>query len=201
LLEERINDAKQLTHFRVNLDVSYDLRGADPAVFAQALERAIQSAVGNGLLSPASDEVAEPVEVDSWTSEITLSSGEPPAITPEGTESGADFVLNAPFETAWITVDGASVHIKREDEGVVVDLYPKGAEDESLATMAVLHDDIEAAFCESMEVDYLGDAFESWRLANGIEPIDGLRHAERYETFRRFVKERPAAPAGEAPRG
>lgn len=32
-------------------------------------------------------------------------------------------------ECAWITVDNASVCVKRTDEGVVVDLYPLGLED------------------------------------------------------------------------
>lgn len=33
-------------------------------------------------------------------------------------------------ESLWLTVGLASLHIKRTDEGVIVDLFAKGAEDE-----------------------------------------------------------------------
>lgn len=39
-----------------------------------------------------------------------------------------DYVLNPEDAFCWITVGNISVYLKRTDEGVVVDLYPKGDE-------------------------------------------------------------------------
>ena len=41
-----------------------------------------------------------------------------------------DYILNDDFSSVWITVNSVSVHLKRTDEGVVVDLYKKGEEHE-----------------------------------------------------------------------
>ena len=41
----------------------------------------------------------------------------------------ADYVLPPELERVWITVDNISVHVKRNDEGVSVTLYPTGQED------------------------------------------------------------------------
>jgi hypothetical protein len=39
-------------------------------------------------------------------------------------ESGIDYVLPEDQQSVWITVGNISVYIKRNDEGVSVDLYP-----------------------------------------------------------------------------
>lgn len=51
------------------------------------------------------------------------------------TPEGVDYTLHPEATSCWITVDNISVYIVRTDEGVVVDLYPKGreAEDPALA--------------------------------------------------------------------
>lgn len=44
---------------------------------------------------------------------------------------GHGYVLRPDGQCAWLTVDNASVAVKRTDEGVVVDVYPLGLEDDS----------------------------------------------------------------------
>jgi len=45
-----------------------------------------------------------------------------------------DYTLSPPHESCWITVDTVSVYIRRTDEGVAIDLFPKGREmNDSLA--------------------------------------------------------------------
>lgn len=55
---------------------------------------------------------------------------EAPALKPV---SSNEYELTAKQPAAWVTVDTISVSITRTDEGVVVDLYAKGKEDDSLA--------------------------------------------------------------------
>jgi hypothetical protein len=46
-----------------------------------------------------------------------------------------DYTLDPDAISCWITVDNISVYIVRTDEGVVVDLFPKGGEaDECIAS-------------------------------------------------------------------
>lgn len=53
-----------------------------------------------------------------------------PLISRESGPDG-DYVANlAKNEALWLTVANASLHIKRTDEGIVVDIWPKGREDE-----------------------------------------------------------------------
>ena len=52
----------------------------------------------------------------------------------------SDFTLKTEARSCWITVDNISVYIVRTDEGVSVDLFPKGREgDESIAGTWALH--------------------------------------------------------------
>lgn len=45
-------------------------------------------------------------------------------------ENDNDYVLDEGARSVWITVDNISVYIHRTDEGVVVDLYALGVEDD-----------------------------------------------------------------------
>lgn len=47
---------------------------------------------------------------------------------------GAGYSLRSDAQTAWLTVDNASVAVKRTDEGVVVDVHPLGCEDADAIT-------------------------------------------------------------------
>ena len=55
-------------------------------------------------------------------------------------EGETDYILEPSATSCWITVDNISVYIVRTDEGVSVDLFPRGREgDESIAGTWVLH--------------------------------------------------------------
>jgi hypothetical protein len=50
------------------------------------------------------------------------------------TEGDTDYELNEDFKSCWITVNNISVYVCKTDEGVVVDLFPRGREaEESIA--------------------------------------------------------------------
>jgi hypothetical protein len=54
--------------------------------------------------------------------------------------SDSDYELPADQDSVWISVDNISVYVKRTDEGVVVDLFPKGMEmDDAIAGTYAFH--------------------------------------------------------------
>ena len=54
-------------------------------------------------------------------------------------ESDADYTLVEDHRGVWITVNNISVCITRTDEGVVVDLYGKGIEDQGTIATTYAH--------------------------------------------------------------
>lgn len=54
-------------------------------------------------------------------------------------ESESDYILNG--ESVWITVKGFSVLVKKTDEGVVVDIFAKGKENDDCITSTYAFDD------------------------------------------------------------
>jgi len=57
-------------------------------------------------------------------------------------DSESDYTLSKDCESVWITVENISVYIKRDEEGVAVDLFPKDKEcDESLAGTWLMYDE------------------------------------------------------------
>ena len=46
-------------------------------------------------------------------------------------QDGSDYTLRPSENSAWITVDGFSVYVKREDDGVLVDIFGKAREGEN----------------------------------------------------------------------
>lgn len=65
--------------------------------------------------------------------------GEAPALKPL---SSNEYALTAKANSAWVQVDGINVSVTRTDEGVLVDLYKKGAEDNSLAVAGLLFQEV-----------------------------------------------------------
>jgi hypothetical protein len=56
-----------------------------------------------------------------------------------------EYTLNKDAGSCWITIGNISVHLKRHDEGVSVDLFGRGAKDENIAGTWALYQDVEAA--------------------------------------------------------
>jgi len=88
------------------------------------------------------------------------------------TECGSDFVLDG--ASAWITVDSLSVYIKREAEGVVVDVFPAGAEGTgSLASTYAYFDEAEEVVCEELGISL--DDVLTWSGARYEEQSPDVR--------------------------
>lgn len=43
-------------------------------------------------------------------------------------EDYSDYVLKEEVRSVWITVDNLSIYVRRTDEGVAIDIYPRGME-------------------------------------------------------------------------
>lgn len=66
-----------------------------------------------------------------------------PALTPV---SSNEYELRPNERSAWIGVQGISVHVAQTDEGVIVDMYAKGHEDNALVGTALFfHEAAESA--------------------------------------------------------
>lgn len=66
------------------------------------------------------------------------------ALKKENKEVETDYTLHKKHNYCWITVDSFSVCIKREDEGVGVDIYGKGNEsDPPVASTYAFTDEVE----------------------------------------------------------
>ena len=62
--------------------------------------------------------------------------------TADNDDCATDFTLVG--ESAWITVNNLSVHIKKEHEGVVVDIYGRGSEcDDPIASTYAFYNEAE----------------------------------------------------------
>jgi hypothetical protein len=60
----------------------------------------------------------------------------------DGNCDGVDYTLRQTEKSVWISVNNLSVYIKREDEGVAVDIFPKGREGEQpIASTYGFYDD------------------------------------------------------------
>lgn len=62
----------------------------------------------------------------------------------------------------WIEAGNVAISIKRESEGVVVDMFPKGGASDSLATMAVFYEDAESAFMDENQINDDIDVATRW---------------------------------------
>lgn len=117
-----------------------------------------------------------------------LARREPPALVQENPdEAGSDFKL-VRGRGCWISMGAFSVHPYLTDEGVVVDIYAKSAEDESLASTYAFDSDAEAAFCEHHGMD-LNEALE-WAQGSTGSALESASSSQRMKWLRRYVEHR-----------
>jgi hypothetical protein len=126
---------------RLIMDVTYQLNGEPIAEMRRLLQRIVEMAAGEGLLT---GETAAEVEQYSARTE---NPDEPQAQVlisdhPEDTHCH-EYTLNKDAGSCWITIGNISVHLKRQDEGVAVDLFGRGAEGESIAGTWALYQEAE----------------------------------------------------------
>src|SRR5690606_1168657 len=79
-----------------------------------------------------------------------------PQIVADGEDYKANLERN---QCVWLAVAGASLAIKRTDEGIVVDVYPRGREDREASASAYVFDSgLEAELEEPHELMSVGDS-------------------------------------------
>ena len=132
------------------------------------------------LLAKKADHVEEPVQ-DRETPALVLDKPE---------ESGSDYVLQDGSPSCWIAVGSISVHVRRitdtGDESVIVDLYPRGAEDESLDSAFAFFQDAEEELCSDRGID-LDDVAE-WVGVHYQRNFEAEPAAARYEWIKRYLE-------------
>ena len=105
-------------------------------------------------------------------------------------ESGSDYVLQEGSPSCWITVGSISVHVRRNtdtgDEGVIVDLYARSEEDESLASTYAFFQDAEEEICTARGID-LDDVAE-WVGLHYQRNFEAEPAAARYEWIKRYLE-------------
>jgi hypothetical protein len=87
-------------------------------------------------------------------------------------------------QDCWVSIGAFVVHPKLTDEGVVVDVYAKGATDDTIASTWAMQEDAEAALCDQAGVD--SDDAEEWVHANSARPGYALP-AERWALLEKYV--------------
>lgn len=110
------------------------------------------------------------------------------ALTPDGKpgEFHRDYVLED-SESVWISVKGHSICIIPTDDGVIVDVYAKGAENGGTTASTYAFDtDAEATYCEDNEID-LDDVAE-WVGLHHMKNFDTESPVQRMDWLHRYVE-------------
>lgn len=132
------------------------------------------------LLAKKAAHVEEPVQ-DRETPALVL-------VKPE--ESVSDYVLQEGSPSCWITVGSISVHVRRNtdtgDEGVIVDLYARSEEDESIASTYAFFQDAEEEICTARGID-LEDVAE-WVGLHYQRNFEAEPAAARYDWIKRYLE-------------
>jgi hypothetical protein len=89
-------------------------------------------------------------------------------------------------QDCWLTLGAFVVHPNLTDEGIVVDVFAKGALDETIASTWAMQDDAEAALCEQECVDI--DDVADWTRDTHRVNLDGCSLAERWLWLERFIE-------------
>ena len=100
-------------------------------------------------------------------------------------EGGEDYVLKDGYGV-WLTVDSLSIRVHRTDEGVVVDMYGKGAEDSgSIGSTYAFYNDSEDALCERYGIEDIDQVAEWVGLHYGCN-FDKEPPAKRADWIQRY---------------
>lgn len=108
---------------------------------------------------------------------------------------GYTFVGSKERQRVWITIGSISAYIGPSDEGVIVDLFAKGAEDSSSLTSTYLHfQEAMDELCTSLEVEeeavatWFGSTFSEQTAARKAELVkEFAKRREEESTTRRYV--------------
>lgn len=167
----------------------------------RAQELGLKSADGSPLVLDQMSELLAAAEgfrnVHAYAA--ALARRDPPALEQEcPEESNCDYRL-VQGKGCWLTMGAFSVHPYLTDEGVVVDVYAKGAEDSSIASTWAMTQDAEAALCDWADVSV--EEVEAWAATQGVANFDALEPFARFDWVRRFSEHRKTAEQTSASSG
>jgi hypothetical protein len=91
----------------------------------------IRSDYVSACLSSAEQLKTDPFDLILFVQKILKEKEQNQALMMDSGQGGSDYTLRPSENSAWISVDEFSVHVKRGDDGVVIDVYGKGGEDEN----------------------------------------------------------------------
>lgn len=136
------------------------------------------------------DEV-EPDASPSTHTDQALNEPEAPALALQNPEeSSSDYVLRDDAPSCWITVGSISVHVRRNtdtgDEGVIVDLFPRGAEDDSMDSAYAFYQDAEEDLCTYHGID--SDDVAEWVGLHYRRNFEAEPAAARYDWIKRYLE-------------
>lgn len=162
-------------------DPEYGLDGCHAKIYSNGEIRAVVP------LKHTDDEIWSSLGNIEQLKQLVGAAGEyeAPVLEQDG-DCVSDFKLKADATSCWIAVDSISVYIKREAEGVVVDLFAKGAENESQASTYAYFTDSEEEI-----VSYHGfelDSVSEWVGQHYKVNFDAESPAKRMEWINRFVE-------------
>lgn len=101
---------------------------------------------------------------------------------------GVDYVLAPGHNLAWITVGNISVNIRRQDEGVAVDLYLLGAENQaSFASTYAFFMESEEKLCDELGIEHVGHVAE-WVGQHYRVSFSSETCGKRIEWIRRYAE-------------
>lgn len=86
----------------------------------------------------------------------------------------------------WISMGAFSVHPYLTDEGVVVDVYAKGAENDSIASTYAFDTDALESYCEDQDIDF--DEAVQWACGMGAGNFPALSAAEQLAWLQRYAQ-------------
>lgn len=112
---------------------------------------------------------------------------EPALVADHPEQSGSDFTLADNAQSCWIRVGNVSVHVQREIEGAVVDLFAAGAPDQTISSTYALYSVAEEEICaHNGNVDL--DAVGEWVGLHHRINFDAETPAKRAGWIRRYAE-------------
>ena len=151
-------------------------------VGCQAIDRVLEGLSRGAILGHCQNILAKTGGKKAWQAVI--------AAKPESNgvlvcDSDTDYTLPDNARSVWVSVKGHSVYINPTDEGVVVDIYAKGAAiGGSVASAYAFDSDSESAFCEDKGIDI--DDVAEWVGQHYKVNFDAESASRRMEWLHRY---------------
>lgn len=175
-----------------------DIRNPNPTQAAGVLRGYLKTQGIDLQHTKALEAVARMCGHSNWQSmraRLVQDNAEPPLLRQQ---SASEYrFVGKKSERVWIEINGVSIYAGRADEGVFVDLFPKGCEaDNAAASTYLLFEDALAARAEQEDVDL--DSVAEWVGLHYGRNFDAEPTEKRMEWLERYLEAH--ADTNEAPR-